>query len=123
MSDSSSDCQTCYGSGEIVTEHGPVSCPDCYGDGRSAHMGNKMEWRLRDIERTYQGGRHESLADIMWLVHELRQAREALVLILTRCQDAEEDDEVARYVRSRAIAALGLYECAVDGGRGTREDA
>jgi hypothetical protein len=108
MPELSSDCRTCYGTGEVVSDHGPVSCPDCYGDGRAAHQGNKMEWRLRDLERVYRTGRNESLGDIMWLIHELRQARQALVLILTRCQDAAEGDEMARYVRTQAMAALGL---------------
>jgi hypothetical protein len=125
MSDSIGECQTCYGTGEIVTEHGPVDCPDCYGDGKAAHGGTKMEWRLRDIEKTYRAGpgRKESLTDIMWLVHELRQAREALVLILTRCQDADESDEMAKYVRNQAMAALGLYERTSDQIRGSREKA
>jgi hypothetical protein len=67
-----------------------------------------MEWRLRDLERSYRAGRNESLGDIMWLIHELRQTRQALVLILTRCQDAADGDEMARYVRTQAMAALGL---------------
>ncbi len=110
MSDSTNSCQTCYGTGEIVTEHGAASCPDCYGEGVSANRSNKYEWRLRDLERNYQKGDRESFADVMWLVHELRQTRDALVLILSRCQDASEDDELARYVRSRAMEALGLYD-------------
>ena len=123
MSNSSSDCQTCYGSGEIVTERGPSACPDCYGDGKSANRGNKMEWRLRELEHSYKNGRHESLADIMWLVHELRQARDALILILTRCQDAADSDEIARYVRNQAMTALGFYErTAADTANG-RKDA
>jgi len=101
-------CHTCYGTGEIVTEHGATSCPDCYGDGRGA-TGSKIEWRLRDLERRFGATNSEYLADLMWLVHELRQARDALVLILTRCQDAEDRDELASYVRAQAIAALGLY--------------
>jgi hypothetical protein len=102
-------CNTCYGTGEIATEHGLTSCPDCYGDGKAANTGNKLEWRLRELEKTYRTNNHEGLSDVMWLVHELRQARDALLLILTRCQDADDEDEVARYVRSKAMAALGLY--------------
>lgn len=103
------DCQTCYGTGEVATEHGPVSCPDCYGDGKSASGGSKLEWRLRELERNYRAAKSESLSDVMWLVHELRQARGALVAILTRCQDADGEDELASYVRNQAMAALGLY--------------
>ncbi len=121
MPELDTSCQTCYGTGEIVTEHGAASCPDCYGDGRAANRGNKMEWRLRDLERTYGAGHHEAFADIMWLAHELRRAREALILILTRCQDADDDDEMASYVRRQAMEALGLYERAPVEARESRE--
>jgi hypothetical protein len=104
-----SDCQTCYGTGEVASEHGPATCPDCYGDGRSASGGSKLEWRLRELERSYRAAKSESLSDVLWLVHELSQARSALIAILTRCQDAAGDDEVASYVRNQAMLALGLY--------------
>jgi hypothetical protein len=117
------DCHTCYGTGEVASEHGPVSCPDCYGDGKSASGGNKLEWRLRELERRYQAAKSESLSDVMWLVHELRQAREALIAILTRCQDAQEADEVARYVRVQAMDALGLYPRATTQAPGLRGKA
>lgn len=123
MSESSTECQTCYGTGEIVTEHGPVNCPDCYGDGKAARSGNKLEWRLRELEKIYQTVRQESLGDIMWLTHELRQMREALILILTRCQDADESDEVAHYVRNQAMTALGLYERSAEPVRRKKESA
>jgi hypothetical protein len=87
LSGRANECQTCYGTGEIVSDHGPESCHDCYGDGRSANQG---------------------LPDVMFLLQELRQAREALVLILTRCQDADDTDEIAAYVRARAHEALRL---------------
>ncbi len=102
-------CETCYGSGEVASEHGPVTCPDCYGDGQSPSGGSKVEWRLRELERNHRAAKSESLSDVMWLVHELRQARSALIAILTRCQDAEDDDELARQVRNHAMTALGLY--------------
>jgi hypothetical protein len=109
MAPSTDGCHTCYGTGEVVTELGPSNCPDCYGDGKQASAGNKFEWRLRELERSYRAKNGESLSDVMWLVHELRQARNALVLILTRSQDADESDDVAKYVRRRAMEALGLY--------------
>jgi hypothetical protein len=121
MPDLSHDCHTCYGTGEIVTEHGAVSCPDCYGDGKAANGGNKLEWRLRELEQTYRASHHECLSDVMWLVHELRQARDALILILTRCQDADDSDDMARYVRNQAVEALGLYPRASADGRDPRE--
>jgi hypothetical protein len=123
MSSSNSDCQTCYGSGEIVTDQGPSACPDCYGDGKAAGNGNKMEWRLRELERSYQSGRNDALADIMWLVHELRRTREALVRILTRCQDAPDGDVVASYTREQAMDALGLYQRTPDKTFAGSEDA
>jgi len=112
MPDESEMCHTCFGTGEIVTEQGPVGCPDCYGDGLAAG-GSKLEWRLRDLERSYRRDSRGAASDIMWLVHELRQARSALVLIVTRCQDAGEDDEVALYARHQASQALGLYRATV----------
>jgi hypothetical protein len=120
MPDLGHDCQTCYGTGEIVTEHGAVSCSDCYGDGKAASGGNKLEWRLRELERTYRVAHHEAFSDVMWLVHELRQARDALVLILTRCQDADDSDEIARYVRNQAIEVLGLYPRTSESGNSGR---
>ena len=115
------DCHTCYGTGEVVTEQGPSNCPDCYGDGKQANSGNKFEWRLRELERHYRTKNGESLSDVMWLVHELRQARDALVLILTRCQDADESDDMARYVRRQSMEALGLCSRIPSGS--TREKA
>jgi hypothetical protein len=106
LSGRSNECQTCYGTGEIVSDHGPESCHDCYGDGLSANHGNKMEWRLREIEKVFRATKNEGLPDVLFLLQELRQAREALVLILTRCQDADDTDEIAAYVRVRAREAL-----------------
>jgi hypothetical protein len=117
------DCHTCYGTGEVASEHGPTSCPDCYGDGKSASGGNKLEWRLRELERRYRAAESESLSDVMWLVHELRQARAALVAVLTRCQDAPESDEAARFVRIQAMDALGLYPRATTQSPDLREKA
>lgn len=103
-------CLTCHGAGETGTEDGPVVCPDCFGDGKPLGRGAKLEWRLRQIERAHLGSRVEGDADVVWLVHELRKSREALVGILTRCQDAEEGDTFAAEVKYRANEALGLYD-------------
>jgi hypothetical protein len=103
-------CLTCYGVGETVTENGPQRCPDCFGDGSARSGGAKLEWRLRDIERADRNSGRETESDVLWLVHELRGAREALVRILARCQDADESDVVARDVKYQANEALGLYD-------------
>ena len=47
---------------------------------------------------------------MVWLIHELRQNREALLAIFARCQDADESDALAKEIRFRANDALGLYE-------------
>jgi len=122
MADQLSGCQTCYGSGEIVSDHGATVCPDCYGDGKPAIRGNKLEWRLRDLEKSYRGNASGCFPDLMWLVHEVRQARDALTLILTRCQDADEGDEMAKYVRAQAMKALSLYDQLATESLGKREE-
>jgi hypothetical protein len=103
-------CMTCYGRGETATEHGPAVCPDCLGDGKPPGRGARLEWRLRELERAYRDSGSESAADVMWLVHELRGARDALVRVLARCDDADESDELARELKFIANTALGLYE-------------
>lgn len=102
-------CLTCQGAGEIGTEAGPAACPDCFGDGGPLGQGAKLEWRLRQIEQAHLGTGVEGDADVVRLVHELRRSREALVAILTRCQDAEDGDTFAAEIRYRANEALGLY--------------
>jgi hypothetical protein len=101
-------CATCYGTGEIVTEQGSLVCPDCLGRGLPPARGGAMEWRLRELERAHQGAAHGCEADVRWLIVELRRSREALVQILTRCQDATEP--LARELEFVANEVLGLYE-------------
>jgi len=101
MSDS---CTTCYGTGEVVTEQGAQPCPDCFGKGRGA----EIEWRLRELAQRYETA-GETGADVQWLVHELRRYRDALVRVLTLCQDAEEGDDLASRIKYQANEALGLY--------------
>lgn len=103
-------CLTCYGAGETVSENGPVACPDCFGEGQALSRGTKLEWRLRDIERAYQGSEREAATDVVWLVHELRRSREALLRVLARCQDVDSVDPVLRDVKYEANEALGLYD-------------
>jgi hypothetical protein len=102
------NCATCYGTGEIVTDQGSFVCPDCLGRGLPPARGGAMEWRLRDLERAHQGSAHGCEGDMRWLIVELRRSREALVQILTRCQDA--DEPLAREVQYLANEVLGLYE-------------
>ena len=103
-------CFTCYGSGEVVTEVGPEPCPDCYGSGKPPGRGATMEWRMRDVEHAHRGSGRESEADVLWLVHELRRSREALMRIVARCDDAGRSDELALEVKHLANDVLRLYE-------------
>jgi hypothetical protein len=103
-------CVTCYGAGETFTESGPQPCPDCFGAGEALSHGTKVEWRLRRIETSSAEWDRDAHATVLWLIHELRRSREALVRILTRCQDAEGTDATARDVKYLANEALELYE-------------
>ena len=103
-------CLTCYGSGEAVTEAGAGVCPDCFGAGKQLSRSTKLEWRLREIERMHHHSGHETEADVLWLVHELRAGRQALLRILARCQDADDSDALARDVKYQANEALGIYD-------------
>jgi hypothetical protein len=106
----SDPCLTCHGAGEVGTEAGLLACPDCFGEGRPPGGGASFEWRLRQIEERHQEAGREVVADLVWLVHELRRSRRALVGILTRCLDADEGDAFAAAVRYQANEALGLYD-------------
>jgi hypothetical protein len=104
-------CLTCYGTGETVSEAGPSACPDCYGDGKPASRGTRMEWRLRDIERAQRPTGREGESEVLWLVHELRRSREALTRIVARCEDGGGAvAELAFDVKHIANAVLGLYD-------------
>jgi hypothetical protein len=50
---------------------------------------------LPEIERVHRDSGREIQADILWLVHELRQSRAALLWILARCHDADVSDTTA----------------------------
>jgi hypothetical protein len=69
-----------------------------------------MEWRIRDVERAHRGSGRESEADVIWLVYELRRHREALIRVVSRCQDANDSDELAMEIKQLAYEVLGLYE-------------
>jgi len=106
---SAADCLTCYGKGEVVDDFGPSRCPDCGGAGKQLDGNTQTEWRLRDIEGGHVGTAHGCEADVRWLAFELRRARAALVQIVSRSQDADDDDQLARDVRAVAVDALSLY--------------
>jgi hypothetical protein len=106
-------CATCLGEGEIGTENGPVSCPDCFGEGRRLALAERVEWRMRDIERAHRGDTHGCSRDMNWLVFELRRSREALQRILARCQDEDAEgaaNTLAAEVKFVANQILELYE-------------
>jgi hypothetical protein len=103
------NCLTCYGTGEIAVDGPPETCPDCFGEGRALSPGTKLEWRLRALESAYRESRNEAASDVLWMVSELRQARESLLRIFARCQDAEDSDALAREVRKEANDALKIY--------------
>jgi hypothetical protein len=91
-------CATCYGTGEVVTDHGAMACPDCMN----------VEWRLRALDQQYAATGGEVGADVQWLIRELRKHREALIQILTRCQD--EGGALAVEIQGRINESLGLYK-------------
>src|SRR5437899_1300248 len=74
MSALAGKCLTCYDSGELVTEFGPVVCPDCAGDPGAVSAWEQTERRLRDIEQRY-AEKPDIGAEVQWLVFELRGAR------------------------------------------------
>jgi DnaJ-class molecular chaperone len=103
-------CLTCQGSGEIGTDSGPDPCPDCFGAGKALSPGTRLDWRLSKIESTSNRLGRDAEADVLWLVHELRRNRAALLKIFARCQDADEGDVTARDVKYEANEALELYD-------------
>jgi hypothetical protein len=103
-------CLTCQGSGEIGTDSGPDPCPDCFGAGEALSPGTRLEWRLRKIESTSNRLGRDAESDVLWLVHELRRNRAALLQILARCQDADEGDAHARAIKYAANEALEIYD-------------
>jgi hypothetical protein len=108
-------CVSCLGAGELGTENGPVTCPDCFGEGFQVASLERIEWRMRDIERVHKGEGHGCEADIHWLIQQLRRNREALIQILSRCQDEPTTTRnLTAHVQFVANQALGLYETKPD---------
>jgi hypothetical protein len=105
-----STCLTCQGSGEVGSDSGPQPCPDCFGGGRALSPATRVDWKLTAIESTCSRLGRDGEADVLWLIHEVRRSRAALLQILARCQDADESDQTARAVKYEANEALELYD-------------
>jgi hypothetical protein len=101
-------CLTCHGSGEVVNEFGPEACPDCAGAPGEVGAWQQTERRIRDIEQRHAGA-PEIDADLRWLLFELRRSRQALLRILTRCQDAGSGDELAKEIKFYVQEATEMY--------------
>ena len=109
-------CQSCLGTGEVGTEVGPVDCPDCGGAGALPHPAVMVEWRVRDIERRYDGREDSATQDMRWLIAELRRARTALTELASLAEDSG-DSEVTPRMLFIANRALELYPVEEEGSR------
>jgi hypothetical protein len=65
---------------------------------------------MSKIESTCSRLGRDAEADVLWLVHELRRSRAALLQILARCQDADDADATAREIKYAANEALEVYD-------------
>ena len=119
-------CQSCSGTGELGTDAGVVDCPDCGGAGLLPHPHTLVEWRIRDIERAQAAGREVVAGDVRWLVSELRRARAALTEIAALSSDAAPGEgaesaaadssraDVHARIQMAAVRALELYAISPD---------
>lgn len=103
-------CSTCFQSGEVPTDFGPVDCPDCGGAGHLPSRSVLVDWRSRDLERALSSGRAPDAADLGWLIAELRVARAALTDIIALAHDLDDEHAIGVRIRFAANRALGLYE-------------
>jgi hypothetical protein len=103
-------CQSCLGTGELGSEFGPASCPDCGGAGFLPSPHVLVEWRARDIELGNGVGTHSSARDIRWLLAELRRARGALTDINALAHELDDNSGIATRIRFTANQALRLYD-------------
>jgi hypothetical protein len=102
-------CETCYGVGEVPTDEGLVTCPDCGGSGTLASPATLVEWRLRAIERAHDGRNDETAMDLRWLAFEVRRARDALTELVSLIADLD-DSPVRSRMLLTANGALHLYQ-------------
>jgi len=103
-------CMSCWGTGEVASDFGPVDCPDCGGSGQLPSKSVLIEWRARDIERLRGSANDAVAADVRFLVAELRSARSALNEIIALAHDVADGDQIASRIRFVANRALGTYE-------------
>jgi hypothetical protein len=62
-------------------------------------------------KKQHTGAEHATCeADLRWLVFELRRTRQALLTILTRCQDEDAASALTDEIKFVANSALELYE-------------
>jgi hypothetical protein len=108
MTENSRMCATCYGTGEVGSEAGPASCPDCGGEGYMPGTEVLVDWRSRDIERAHNSDMSGAKDDIAWLAAELRRARSALLSIYTLACEAE-DTDINKAIRFESNRALGIH--------------
>ncbi|OQX66679.1 MAG: hypothetical protein B6A08_19260 [Sorangiineae bacterium NIC37A_2] len=101
-------CKTCFGTGEVGSESGAASCPDCGGSGELPDTSVLVEWRARDIEAHHMKRQAPESADVLWLVSELRRARTALAEILSLASEVE-DSDLSVALRAIANRALQVY--------------
>lgn len=102
-------CESCYGQGSLPSDQGPMACPDCGGSGVLPRPDTHVEWRLREIERTFGVGSEEPAQAVRWLAFELRRAREALMEVLALSGEIPDSAELVR-LRFSANRALHLYD-------------
>jgi hypothetical protein len=102
-------CETCYGEGQVPTDAGLTTCPDCGGSGTLATPATLIEWRMREIERDLRARNDETAMDVRWLVFELRRARDALLELLALADDLDETPIRTR-MRFIASGALDYYQ-------------
>ena len=106
---SAEQCQSCLGTGEVGSEFGPASCPDCGGAGFLPSPHVLVEWRARDIELGNGTGTDSAARDIRWLLAELRRARDALTKVNALANEIDDDGGIATRIRFTANQALRLY--------------
>jgi hypothetical protein len=105
-------CGSCAGTGEVGSDFGPASCPDCGGAGFLPSPHVLVEWRSRDIERAHAKEQSASARDVRWLLAELRRARDALTEIHALAQELDDSNPIATRIRFKANHALRLYDVA-----------
>jgi hypothetical protein len=85
-------CLSCLGSGEVSSERGVVTCPDCDGVGKIKSLYLRNEQRIRTVERRAARLSGEAKQDHDWLVAELRRHRDVLYKHMSAAQDLADKD-------------------------------